>query len=410
MHYITFDNAKTYITNIDDIYKIENPHNVKKLYLSNNKLTSLPDNIFNSLTQLQTLRLYDNNLTSLPENIFNSLIRLQTLSLYSNNLSSLPENIFNSLTQLQELYLSNNNFVSLSYNIFNSLTQLQILTLYQNKLTSLPENIFNSLTQLQDLTLSSNNLSSLPENIFNSLTQLQELYLSNNKLTSLPTSIIRCNNLNYIKYSNNEINYIPPNIQRFLNNLNQQTNHLQVYNDGQNVHNHSIQESIKTSLENILNVPKTINKDNLISDLIENNYMNEHSFRLLLEYCQNTSVHSVLNITFEESLLHILEFINLELSQHKQEILKILEIELLDSVCKCFTGRISRLINSLNGFSDLVQIKIPDNMAISNVIVMIKNNYKGSDVNELKEIITKDLLNRGYSEDKINEYIDYVEI
>jgi hypothetical protein len=66
-----------------------------------------------------------------------------------------------------------------------------------------------------------------------------------------------------IYYSNNEINYIPPNIQRFLNNLTQQSNNLQIYNDTQNVHNHHIQECIKTSLENILNYPKTINKDNV---------------------------------------------------------------------------------------------------------------------------------------------------
>jgi Leucine-rich repeat (LRR) protein len=69
MHYITFDNVTTTIYNINDIYKIENPHNVKKLYLSYNKLTSLPDNIFNSLTQLQLLTLSYNKLTSLPISI-----------------------------------------------------------------------------------------------------------------------------------------------------------------------------------------------------------------------------------------------------------------------------------------------------------------------------------------------------
>ena len=314
MHYITFDNVRTTITNINDIYKIENPENIKELDLNHNNLTELPKNIFSNLTLLQELYLHDNNLTQLDKNIFSNL------------------------------------------------------------------------------------------------TQLQDLNLSINKLTELPTSIIRCNNLNYINYSYNEINYIPPNIQRFLDNINQQTNEIQIYNDSQNVHNHSIQESIKTSLENILIIPKNINKELLVSDIIDNNYMNEHSFRLLLEYCQDASVHTVLNITFEESLLHVLEFINQKLLEHKKEILKILEMEILDSECKCFTGRISRLINCLNGFNDLVQIKIPDNMGISNVIVMIRNNYKGSVVNELKEIITKELYERGYEKEKINEYLDYVEI
>ena len=37
---------------------------------------------------------------------------------------------------------------------------------------------------------------------------------------------------------------------------------------------------------------------------------------------------------------------------------------MLDSECKCFTGRITRLINCQNGFSDLVKINISDNQQI----------------------------------------------
>jgi hypothetical protein len=33
---------------------------------------------------------------------------------------------------------------------------------------------------------------------------------------------------------------------------------------------------------------------------------------------------------------------------------------MLDSECKCFTDRITRLVNSLNGLSDLVKINIFD--------------------------------------------------
>jgi Leucine-rich repeat (LRR) protein len=458
MYYITFNNVRTTITDIDDIYKIKKPENIKelylhdnkltkldkdkfsnftqlqrlnlsnnklteldkdiflnltqlqKLYLTNNYLTELDKNIFVNLTQLQDLRLSNNNLTELDKDIFSNLTQLHTLHLYNNKLTELDKDIFSNLTQLQRLNLSNNNLTELDKELFSNFTLLKFLSLSNNNLTELDKDIFSNLTQLQTLYLHNNNLTELDKNIFSNLTLLQDLRLSHNKLTKLPISIINCRNLTYIFYADNEFNYIPPNIQRFLDNITQHTNKIQIYNDSQNVHNHSIQESIKTSLQNILNIPKNINKDTLINDLIQNNYMNEHSMRLLLEYCQNTSIHSVLNITFEESLLHILEYINQELVEHKKEILKILEMEILDSECKCFTGRISRLINCLNGFSDLVQINIPDNMAISNVIVMIKNNYKGNNLDELKDIITKELLDRGYSEDKINEYIDYVEI
>jgi hypothetical protein len=201
----------------------------------------------------------------------------------------------------------------------------------------------------------------------------------------------------------------PPNIQRFLNNLIQSSENLQIYNDSQNVHNHHIQECIKTSLENILNYPKTIDKNVLINALL-NSKMNDRSLRLLLEYCQDESVHSVLNITFEEALLHVLEYINLELKDNSDDILNILETEILDSECKCFTGRISRLINCLNGYTQLVKIEIPDNMAISNIIVMVKNSYKGDNIDELKGLVKNELLERGYVLNTITEYLEYVDI
>ncbi len=62
------------------------------------------------------------------------------------------------------------------------------------------------------------------------------------------------------------------------------------------------------------------------------------------------------------------------IKNHKdsEEIKKILNTEMSDSICKCFTGRLSRLINTLNGFDERVIIKISDNDSIGNIIV---NDY-----------------------------------
>jgi Leucine-rich repeat (LRR) protein len=457
MYYKTFDNTKVELKSVNDIYTIPNPDTVKILYLYNNNITYLDKDIFNNLINLQLLFLQNNKLTHLDKNIFKHLANLQYLDLSDNNISSLDNDIFNTLTNLQELYLYNNllthldndifkhltnlhklyldtnNLSHLDKDIFKNLTNLQELYLDYNKLTTLNKDIFKHLTNLHDLDLSNNNFTHLDKNIvkyltnlhdldlsynnlthlnndiFNTLTNLQCLDLSDNNLTSLPSSITNCRHLNDIQYYNNAINYMPPNIKRFLNNLRQTSNKLQIYNDSQNVHNHHIQECIKTSLENILNYPKTIDKESLTNELL-NSKINDRSLRLLLEYCQDESVHSVLNITFEEALLHVLEYINLELKDNRDDILNILETEILDSECKCFTGRISRLINCLNGYTPLVKVEIPDNMAISNIIVMVKNSYKSDNVDELKELVKTELLERGYALDTITEYIAYVDI
>jgi Leucine-rich repeat (LRR) protein len=382
---------------------------LRELHLNANKLTHLYKDIFKNLTNLQYLNLSDNKLTHLDKDIFKHLTNLQNLSLRNINITHLDKDTFIHLTNLQVLILYNNKLNTLDKDIFINITNLQQLHLDNNKLTTLNKDIFKYTTNLQNLYLHSNYLTHLDNDIFKHLINLQLLWLHINYIVALPSSITHCRQLNEIYYSDNEINYIPPNIQRFLNNLKQTSKKLQIYNDSQNVHNHHIQECIKTSLENILNYPKTIDKNVLINALL-NSKMNDRSLRLLLEYCQDESVHSVLNITFEEALLHILEYINLELKDNRNDILNILETEILDSECKCFTGRISRLINCLNGYTPLVKVEIPDNMAISNIIIMIKNSYKGDNVDELKELVKTALLERGYALDTITEYLEYIDI
>jgi hypothetical protein len=78
-----------------------------------------------------------------------------------------------------------------------------------------------------------------------------------------------------------------------------------------------------------------------------------------------------------------------------------------DSMCKCFTGRLSRLVNCLNGFDERISIKINDKDQILNIIINIRNKYES--VEKQKEEVIKELKERGFNEDVINEYIVYLE-
>ena len=80
-----------------------------------------------------------------------------------------------------------------------------------------------------------------------------------------------------------------------------------------------------------------------------------------------------------------------------------------ESKCKCFTGRISRLVNCLSGYSDKVEIKISENEEISNIISIIMKKRGLKTIEILKEEVRLALTERGYADEKITEWLEYVE-
>jgi Leucine-rich repeat (LRR) protein len=399
------------LTTIPD--EIGNLINLKILDLHNNKITKIPNKIGN-LINLKILDLSRNNLNTLPKKI-GYLINLQKLNLSINNLNTLPKKICN-LINLQELYLCNNNNLKIpaglkvKTNCFNllpkkiyKLINLFVLTINNNNLSTIPAKIFN-LINLQELYLANNNLTTIPARICD-LINLQKLYVSNNNLTTIPVEITYIRNIK-VYYNNNPIEYIPPQVIRYI----ERNKTIQkIYNDNQSVHNHSIQEGIKNSINYIMSIKPIYKLDNLNNVIIDNNFINNQTKTILFEYINCKDVHITLNVTFAELLINVLSFID----QHefKNEIYKVLEQEMKDTICKCFTGRISRLINCLNGFDDHIIINISNTEQIGNIIILIKdkllseNNYS---IELHKDIVMKELYDRGYEKNVIDEWIDYI--
>jgi Leucine-rich repeat (LRR) protein len=373
--------------------------NLKALILRNSKSLKLSNEIYN-LTNLEDLELSNNNLTELPKEICN-FIKLKSLRLHNNKLTTLPNEIGN-LINLESLDINDNNLRIIPNEIGN-LTKLTSLNASNNNLTSIPVEI-GKLINLDTLYFSHNNLTTLPDEIGN-LIDLTYLFLDVNKLTTIPITITNIESL-ALYYSNNPIEYIPPQVVRYLN-RNKTTQ--QIYNDNQSVHNYYIQEGIKKSINYIMSIKPIYKLNNLNNIIINNTFINNDAKTILFEYINCQDVHSVLNVTFAELLINVLSFIDQHIS--KKEIYKVLEQEMNDAICKCFTGRMSRLINCLNGFDDNIVINISDNDQIGNIIILIKerliteNTYT---VELHKDIVIKELYDRGYTKDVIDEWIQYI--
>jgi hypothetical protein len=89
-----------------------------------------------------------------------------------------------------------------------------------------------------------------------------------------------------------------------------------------------------------------------------------------------------------------------------------MNIEMNDSLCKCFTGRISRLVNCLNGFDVNIKINISTNEQIGNIIILIKNKLifeNNYNVESHKSLVKNNLLEKGYKLNIIEEWLEYCE-
>ena len=366
------------------------------LHLYENKFASLPENIFASLIDLRQLHISSNQLTSLPENIFASLTNLQKLDISSNQLISLPENIFDSLINLNSLYIGSNNLTSLPEKIVASLTNLQVLWLNKNKLISLPEKIFASLTNLQTLWLSENRLTSLPEKIFTHLVNLKRICVAINQLTNLPSSILDCGQLTDLYFGGNEIT---PDIrfQRFLLRIQNYKNHG-IFTDSQNIHASSVQTSTKLSINALFKDSFDCSKDGVIKECLT---WNISCLPGLLTYLDDTDVHSTLLVSFYDVFIKV--FGRIISHPNKTDIISRLDEELKESECKCFTGRLTRLVNCLVGFYDDIFIGISDSERISAIILTTLAGREMTD--ELKKICTDKLKAIGVSNDEIDKWL-----
>ena len=95
--------------------------------------------------------LKNQNITTLPEDVFQGITRLETLDLSGNMMDSGSLPAISDLTALYSLNLSHNQVSILSESILTNFTSLVTLDLSFNKITTLPQGVFEDLNSIQFL-------------------------------------------------------------------------------------------------------------------------------------------------------------------------------------------------------------------------------------------------------------------
>ncbi|CAH1173839.1 unnamed protein product [Phaedon cochleariae] len=159
------------------------------LDLADNNIRAIPDGVFCSPANLQTLNLTRNRFRHSERIGLNvqdcSSSDLQNLDLSYNDLRTLSEESgFSRLRRLQHLYLQYNNISEISGEALAGLVSLRIINLANNKISTLPQGLFSGTPELKEIHLQNNSLFSLAKGLFHRLEQLLVLDLSGNQLTS----------------------------------------------------------------------------------------------------------------------------------------------------------------------------------------------------------------------------------
>ncbi|XP_026842293.1 toll-like receptor 7 [Drosophila persimilis] len=161
-----------------------------ELDMSDNNLRALPAGFLCPVGNLQALNLTHNRIRTAEQLGFADMncsggSELQLLDASHNELRSITESWgISRLRRLQHLNLQHNNISELSGEALAGLASLRIVNLSNNHLETLPEGLFAGSKELREIHLQHNELYELPKGLFHRLEQLLVVDLSGNQLTS----------------------------------------------------------------------------------------------------------------------------------------------------------------------------------------------------------------------------------
>lgn len=212
---------------------------------------------------------------------------------------------------------------------------------------------------------------------------LEYISVRNNNIQVIEDDLMNCRDLRDLKYEGN------PNIRLSERLLEHIDNHFAamreevvdidarnnyelpdtrtIYNDGQNVHNSKITKQIIEFIDYMKKTPIQIKEKGGIMAEVRTKLKN---YNILQYICNTNSVHSILKLSFSD--LFYIYYNHIYDKKYKDEALKILDEDLMEMRYICFTGRVSRLVNTLSGLDDGINVGISETEQIQAKFLQVK--------------------------------------
>lgn len=361
------------------------------LQCSNNKLL----NLRGICTELTELDCGHNGLSEVRE--ISICSGLQRLACSSNKITSIG--MISPVDGLMHLDCKMNLLASLEgIGIFSSLEELDCA---DNQIASL-DAMYDCLN-IRKLVCSNNMITSLQG--LEGAIGLEGLHCRGNPIVSIqPLFHLRNIRIPSLSFPDEVIFALPLRVIDFIDGLlrNIRPQRRTIYDDGNNVHDSHIQKSVSTSIQNLLLDPEP----NFAVEQLAGSGLSNRTIRLLTEFSTDLTLHSVHGIAYGILLGYVWQRICR--SEHKEEMLKVLAEQVLESRGRCFTGRFNRVLSVLEGFYDDIVIEISDNSRIAGIIIAIQKRLESQasyDPFVHKHIAEQRLLRAGYTEAVIEPWL-----
>lgn len=184
------------------------PEEVEVLDFTGNQITDFNEASFQSLPNVQSLRIPNNGISHIMADSFQNIPHLTQIDLSSNSITAIQDGAFQGLDELSIVTLTNNHLMRLGQP-FEGLTSLSSVYLGFNQLTEIEEDDFQTNTMIRMLDLSNNQINRIHPKAFKNLERLRYLILSNNALTHTVDLDFSSNMLQLIDFTKSQLKKVP---------------------------------------------------------------------------------------------------------------------------------------------------------------------------------------------------------
>jgi hypothetical protein len=374
--------------------------------ISNNCVKSLSLNLCDSLTKCIEFMIHFNLIEKLPDCI--NLKMCQNFNISYNFLKILPREVI--LPECKNFDIQKNLISELPLNLY--LPLCETFAAQNNYISQIPKNLDLPMCRL--INFFSNRINLISNNI--KLDRVESIILAHNRLRELPDFLLKFNTLTYIDIEGNNNLWISPQIKRYIDIRHKLVEReIPFWETENNVHDSAVQECVRESIKNIMNRRDIIHYDieTLENIIIKNDRIMQDNKDILIEYIKDKTIHSTLYVTFSDILNSVFQIIDKDFNLETQnEIYKSLNLEIKDSLEMCFIGRITRLINSLNGYSNLIKIELNSADSVAMLVWQIKKELElvqEYNIEKHRNILINRMTEMGYDKKTIDEWSNNVE-